>query len=431
MTRLAFLSLLFLAALSSFGQSIDKTKLDSLFNNLAANDLQAGSVAVAQNGKIIYQRSFGKDQTPATEYRIGSITKVFTAVLVYQLIDQKKLSLKDTLNKYFPQLPNAGKITIDELLGHRSGLANFTNNTNFDDWKEQPKTHGELLAFIKNQKTDFEPGAKADYNNSNYLLLGYIIEKIYHKPYKEVVTEKIIKKLGLAQTYYGDQAGFAANEAISYHYFNNEWKQDKAVFLDDFAGAGAIISTPQDMCRFITAIFAHQFISQASIDHMTHIEADGYGRGMFPYGDDAHHGFGHNGKTEGFGSSMQYYPENKLSIAYCTNAEIYPKAEILDDIFKICFNEPCTIPDFKLISLSKEQLSNYTGNYISDSGIRAATSFDGAHFMLETRGQKFTLDAISPGRFWNKPFGFFFDFDKNGKTLRIIDVDDMYELTRK
>ena len=397
---------------------------------MSANNLAIGGLAVSQNGKLIYQRSFGRDQTAATEYRIGSISKVFTAVLVYQLIDKGKLSLEDTLSEYFPDLANAGKITVAELLGHRSGLANFTNHTDYDTWKDQPKTHTELLAMIRNQKPDFEPNAKADYNNSNYLLLSYILEKIYNLPYKEIVTEKVIKKIGLNHTYYGVQAGFQAGEAVSYKYFDNQWKQDRAAYLDNFCGAGAIISTPADMCKFITALFAGQLISQQSQDTMKNI-IEGYGKGLFPYGTDAHPGFGHNGKTEGFGSSLQYYPENGLAIAYCTNGEVYPKAKILDHIFKSCFQLPDTIPTFKSIRLSDAVLDQYTGTYTAGAGMEVVSTRNGSELTLESRGQHFKTFALSEHEFWNQAFGFFFYFDKAGKQLLIEDVDDVYELTKK
>ena len=428
MKKIAILLFSWLLSTSVYAQHFDRAKMDSLFNNLSGHNLAIGSVAIASHGKVIYQRSFGKDQSALTEYRIGSITKMFTAVLTYQLIDGHKLSLNDTLSKWFPDLPNAGKITIAELLGHRSGLANFTNNTGFDDWKEQPKTQNELLAMIRNQKPDFEPGAKADYNNSNYLLLGYIIEKIEREPYKDIVTRRIINKIGLTQTYYGEKTGFQPGEAISYKYFNSEWKQDKAVSLDNFSGAGAIISTPTDMCKFINAIFSGKLISSQSLDQMKTIR-DGYGMGMFPYGDEKHSGFGHNGKTEGFGSSLQYFPKTGLTIAYCTSGEIYPKAEILDDVFKVCFHEPCTIPTFQGISVAGNLLAGYTGNYKSDDGnIRVSGTIDSGRLVLTFHGQQFSLIALSAQEFWNVPFGFFFDFSKGGDTLLVKDVDAVYEL---
>lgn len=428
MKRLSLVFTGFLFAAMANAQ-VNSARLDSLFQNLAANDLAIGSMAISQNGKVIYQRSFGKDQTPATEYRIGSITKVFTAVLAYQLIDAHRLSLTDHLNKYFPDLPNADKITVAELLGHRSGLANFTNNTNFDDWKDRPKTHDELLDLIKKQKPDFEPDAKADYNNSNYLLLGYIIEKLYGKPYKTIVNEKIIHPLSLKQTYYGKRAGFGDGEAISYKYYDSNWKPDRAVFLENFGGAGALISTPQNLCNFISALFEGRLVSSSSLDLMKTMR-DGYGKGLFPYGNQEHAGFGHNGKTEGFGSSMQYYPKEKLVIAYCTNGEVFPKARILDHIFKACFQIPDTLETFKSIRLDSARLKAYTGSYSAPSGMQLVNRFEQGHLVVSAKGRDFECTPISPNEFWNKQFGFFFYFDEEGRHVLLQDVDDVYELRR-
>ncbi|QTE37449.1 serine hydrolase domain-containing protein [Mucilaginibacter gossypii] len=409
---------------------IDRTRLDSLFQYLTANDLAIGNVTISQNGQLIYQHSFGKDQNPATEYRIGSITKLFTAVLTYRLIDEHQLALTDSLSRFFPDLPNASHITVAELLGHRSGLASFTNNTDFDTWKDKPHTQAELLAMIKKQKPDFEPDAKADYNNSNYLLLGYIVEKIYGKPYKTVVTEKIIRPLKLKQTYYGEKAGPAKGEAISYKYFDSAWKPDRAVYLDNFGGAGALISTPQDLCKFISALFKGKLISAGSLNLMKTMR-DGYGKGMFPYGSAAHPGFGHNGKTEGFGSSVQYYPASDLAIAYCTNGEVFPKARILDHIFKACFHIADTLETFKPIKADSAHLADFTGKYSAPSGIEITNRFANGTLVSSVKGKDFELTPISLNEFWNKPFGFFFHFDDGGKRLLLQDVDDTYELKRQ
>lgn len=412
------------------GQNFNAGKLDSLFNSLTKNNLAIGSVAISSGGKIIYQRSFGKGQDATTEYRIGSITKVFTAVLVYQCIEEGKLLLTDKLSNFFPELPGSNAITIAQLLGHRSGLANFTNNTNYDEWKDKPKTHDELLAMIKNQPPDFAPGGKADYNNSNYLLLSYMLEKIYKLSYKDIVTARVIKKLGLTHTYYGSKAGFQPNEAISYKYFNNEWKQDRAAYLDNFSGAGAILSTPADMLHFINALFTGKLISRASLDTMKAIR-DGYGMGLFPYGDEQYTGFGHNGKTEGFGSSLQYYPQNNIAIAYCTNGEVYPKAEILDDIFAVCFNKPVAIPSFTPVTVAAGLLNSYTGLYSdTKTGMQLTSTLDSGRLILNVKGQPFTLQPLSNNLFWNIPFGFFFQF-RDSNELVIRDVDDVYVLHKK
>jgi len=438
--------LLTLISIRCFAQPIDTAKLDSLFDILTAKNLAIGSILITQNGRLVYQRSFGNPQSfaspqpsgspnpsdnqpPATTYRLGSITKLFTAVMIYELIDRNQLSLDDTLSKFFPDLPDAGRITIADMLGHRSGLANFTAPaTGFDTWKDQPHTHDQLLAFIKSQSPDFVPEAKADYNNSNFLLLGYILEKISHRPYKDLVNERIIHQLGLQATYYGDHAGFQGKEAPSYKYFDNKWQEEKAVYLDNFGGAGAMISTPQDMCKFITAIFGGNIISRRSLARMTRIEKDGYGWGMFSFGDSLHTGYGHNGKTEGFASSLQYYPENKLAIGYCTNGELYPKDKILTEVFKICFNEPAALPTFIPVTLSRDQLQPFTGTYAGDNGLQVTSAIENGSLTLAAKGQQFALEALSDHEFRNTRFGFFFEFGNGGQQLVVHDAAVTYWL---
>lgn len=321
------------------------------------------------------------------------------------------------------------------MLQHRSGLPNFTNNNNthFDDWKDTPKTHEELIAIISAQKPDFEPNAKADYNNSNYLILGYIIEKITKKPYRELLNERIIKKIDLENTYYGTNGStYVGDECASYKYFDYKWVKDKKpAYLDDFGGAGAIISTPPDMLKFINALFTYKLVSKQSLDQMKTM-VDGYGMGMFPYGSQKHPGFGHNGKTEGFASSISYYPADKLAIAYCTNGEVYSKNYILDGIRAICFNEAYSVPIFDAIKLNDQQLDQYTGTYNSGpDGITVVCTNNDGNLRLETRGQKLKLDALGDNRFFDPRFGFFFNFSDGNKKLRIIDVEDEYWLEKK
>ncbi len=429
---LLILSLSLIVPTGGFPQTIDRAKLDTLFDTLSAKKLAMGSLAIMQGGKLVCERAVGNGQPQAATYRIGSITKVFTAVMIYEAIEENKIALEDTLSEFFPELPNAGSITIADMLGHRSGLANFTAaTTHFDTWKGQAQTHEQLLAFIRSQPPDFAPGTRADYNNSNFLLLGYILEKIYHREYKTILREKIIHRLGLKNTYYGDHPGFQGHEVVSYKYFDNQWQPEKAVNLDNFAGAGAIISTPQDLCKFINALFDGRCIHKSSLARMTRIEKDGYGWGLFPFGDSEHKGYGHNGKTEGFASSLQYYPESKLAIAYCANGEVYPKDEILKAVFKICFHERCTIPSFTPVTLGEGKLQRLTGTYDGDNGLQVRASLVHGGLVLETKGQQFDLEALSEVEFRNVRFGFFFDFDGNGKELVVHDAAATYRLRKQ
>src|SRR5687768_4058180 len=209
----------------SYSQTIETKKIDSLFDMLQNRGLATGSMAISINGKITYQKAIGFAMLDSnrkilpdtnTKYRIGSISKMFTAVMIFQLIDQRKLSLDEKLAMYFPQLPNATKITIEEMLYHRSGLHDYTNDTNFPEWMDKPKTHKDKLKINSTKRSDFEPGTKTDYCNTNYLLLGYIIEKITKMPYAEALNKRITLKIGLKNTYYGKPINIRRNEAASY-----------------------------------------------------------------------------------------------------------------------------------------------------------------------------------------------------------------------
>ena len=175
-------------------QNLNKAKLDSFFNALNMHSKNMGSVAISNNGVVVYQKAIGYSEvngdvkTPATiktKYRIGSISKMFTAVMIFQLIEEGKLSLTMPLATWYPQLPNAAKITISEMLDHRSGLHNFTNDTLYLSYVSKPQSEAAMINIMEKQKPDFEPDAKAEYSNTNFVLLGYIIEKITGKTYAE------------------------------------------------------------------------------------------------------------------------------------------------------------------------------------------------------------------------------------------------------
>src|SRR5690606_17415340 len=179
---LLFTALSFFVLHTGFAQTFDKEKLDSYFDALEANDKFMGSAAIAKNGEIIYTKAIGYSDVESktkpdanTKYRIGSISKTFTAVLVLKAAEEKKLNLNHTIHKYFPNIANSKKITISNLLNHRSGIHNFTNDDIYLEYNTQPKTEAEMVAIIAEGGSDFEPGTKAEYSNSNYVLLSFIL----------------------------------------------------------------------------------------------------------------------------------------------------------------------------------------------------------------------------------------------------------------
>jgi len=410
-------------------QNLNKQKLDSLFNILAEKNKAMGSVALSKNGRVLYTKAIGyslisdkekKASTPDTKFRIGSISKMFTATMIFQMIEEGKITLATTLDKYFPDLPNAKLITIGHLLSHRSGIHNFTDDADYNTWMTQPKTQSEMLAIISKNKVDFQPDEKAVYSNSNFVILGYVIEKISGQTYSQNLQKRIISKIGLKNTYYGKKTNTADNEAFSYS-FTNTWKQLPETDMSIPGGAGAIVSTPSDLTKFIESLFALKLVSANSLNQMKTIK-DGYGMGMFQIPFYSKKGYGHNGGIDGFGSNLAYFPEDSLSLAYCTNGMLYPMNDILLGVLSIYFKKDYKIPTFNVVAVKAGELEKYTGIYSSKQLLLKITvSVTEAGLSAQATGQSsFPLEADSKDKFKFDQAGIKMEFDpgKNEMTLK-------------
>lgn len=420
------LAVLFWLVLSSTGytQSIDKAKLDQLFDRLLEKNKGMGSIALAKDGKILYSRSFGYGQitetskNPLTEnskFRIASITKTYTAVMIFQLVEEGKLKLSDHLDQFFPQIHNASKITIEQILNHRSGIPELTVETG---WRAQPKTHEEILAVIERGKPSFEPDSEHAYSNTGYVLLGYILEKIDGKPYQEILKRRIADKIGLKNTYMGvGNTKVENNESLSYRYLGT-WKEAPEMDLSIPAGAGAIISTPTDMCKFIQALFDGKLVSKSSLDQMKTMR-DGEGMGMEPFSFADHVLYGHTGGSNVSGSWLAYEPIEKLAMAYTTNAKIYPVKDIIAGVFDIYWNKPYQVPTFNALEVSSEILDQYVGVYVVASTPAKMTVIKtGSTIAIENNGSTIPLEATAPNKFTLTP-GVTVEFDTAKKQMTI------------
>jgi D-alanyl-D-alanine carboxypeptidase len=334
-------------------QALDKAKLDQFFDRLAEKNQAMGSLTIAKDGKELYKRSIGYSQisgserklaTAATRYRTGSLTKTFTAVMIFQLVEEGKLKLTDTLDKFFPQIPNSGKITIAHMLAHRSGIHDFIKEPDFRAWSLSARTKDETLAFIARGKPDFDPGENRSYNNAAYVLLGFVVEKLAGKPYEQALKQRITDKLALKDTYAGTgKTDVSKKESFSYSYAG-DWKQYEEMDLSVPGGAGAIISTPGDLVKFFQALFNGKLISQENVEQMMR---NGYAMSEQKVGGKTV--YGNQGGSDGFTSTVLYLPEEKLTVAYSANAKVYSLGKIFSGIFDIYFNRPFEIPTFETV----------------------------------------------------------------------------------
>lgn len=405
-------------AFNGYSQSVDKAKLDEYFDLLEANNKYMGSVALSQNGKILYTKAIGFSDVEkgvkhneATKFRIGSISKTFTTVMIFKAVEENKLKLTESLKNYFPAIENADKITISNLLNHRSGIHSFTDDEDYLQWNTQSKTQQELLSIIAKGKSEFAPDSKAEYSNSNFVLLTFILEKVYKKPYKEILKEKIVKPLQLNSTYAGEQINLKNNESNSYSY-DGKWIKENETDMSIPLGAGAVVSNPTDLVRFFDALFNGKIVSKTSLDQMKTIK-DGYGMGLFmmPYGEKQT--YGHTGGIDGFSSFASYMPDEKITVAMTSNGRNYNGNQIVLSMMDIFYQKPFEMPNFKTIDVRTEDLDQYLGVYASpDMPLKITITKKDKVLIAQATGQgELVLDATDKH---------VFKFDAAGITMEFI-----------
>jgi CubicO group peptidase (beta-lactamase class C family) len=422
--NILFATLLTLALFTAgSAQTLDKAKLDQFFDRLAEKNKAMGSLTITRDGNILYMRAIGYSQISGTEkkpltaanrFRIGSITKMFTAAMILQLVEEGKLKLTDTLDKFFPQIPNAQKITIAQILAHRSGIHDSLIDPNLrPSSKTNAITKDEMLALIAKGKPDFEPGAKHSYSNSGYLLLGLILEKLTGKPYGEALKERVTSKIGLADTYTATgNIDVNRNESLTYFKTGGDWKQVPETHPSLLFSAGAIVSTPNDLAKFIRALFDLKLISQESLDQMKTIR-DGDGMGMEPFTFAGKTFYGHTGGGDNYGAWLAYLPEERLALAYTTNAKVYPVVNIVRGVIDIYYNKPFQIPAFESIAVSPEVLDKYVGVYSSpEVPVKFTITREGSTLFIRPGGQSAApLEATAQDKFEIEGAGVVFEFD--------------------
>lgn len=406
--RVALLTLALLTA--SHAQPLDQVKLDQFFDRLAEKNKAMGSLVIARDGQILYSRAIGYSQisgserkplTAANRFRIGSITKMFTAAMILQFVDEGELKLNATLDAFVPQVPNAGKITIEQILGHRSGIPNVRRDSSQPNANTLPITKDDVLGLIARAAPDFEPGSRYGYSNSGYFLLGLIVEKLAGKSYGDALAERISARIGLNDTYTASgNIDVTRNESLTYLFSGSDWKQGPETHPSILFGAGAIISTPTDLARFAQALFDGKLISRASLDRMKPMR-DGEGWGMEPFSFGGKTFYGHTGGADNYGAWLAYEPEEKLAIAYATNAKVHPVGDIVRGVVDIYYRRPFQIPAFETIVVSAEVLDQYVGVYASSSApVKFTLTRQGSTLFVQPGNQTAAaLEATAPDKF--------------------------------
>ncbi|MCD8518708.1 MAG: beta-lactamase family protein, partial [Flavobacterium sp.] len=405
-----------------------------------------GSLTIREGENVVFNKAYGFADVEKnikadrlTRYKIGSISKTFTAVMVMQLIEEKKMTLQTKLNRFYPKIQNAEKISIYDLLHHRTGIVDYVNqDASFHASLDKKHSKEDILKVITSFKSNFEPGSKYEYSNSNFFILGCIIEKLTKKSYAENLQNRIVKKAELGTyenktemtakgavnnkvfvptTYYVEDATNTANkESYSYYFDGTNWVKSLENHNSIPFASGGITSTPADLTKFIHALFNGKLVNASSLEQMKEIK-EGYGKALiqFPFGERRF--YGHGGKIEEFSSILGYYPTEKLSFSLISNGDNFEQNDIIIGILSIYYKMPFPFPKF--MKMDKAELAKFTGTYASkELPIKITVSEKNGELFAQATGQSaFPLTFKEERTFVFAPAGIEMVFGDNAFVL--------------
>lgn len=431
MRKILILSVLFIITTAN-AQQTKFQKIDSLLTFMNANNKFMGSIALSENNKIVFTKGYGfadlesnKKLDDNTKLKIGSITKTFTATIIMQLVEEKKLSLTTKLSKFYPKIVNADKITINYLLHHRTGIPDYLNDdeTIADKiYVDNSKT--EMVDRITKYESAFEPNSKHKYSNSNYYLLGLIIENLTKKSFSVNLETRIIKKLGLKNTLLPGKTNINNNESFSYLYAGNVWEKTPEWNNSIAFAAGDIAATTSDLTTFIYGLFNGKLVSAASLELMKTME-DNYGMGLITLPFDGKKFYGHTGGIESFRAVVGYNVEEKFGVSLIVNGDNYNRNDIMIGVLSLYYNKEYSFPDLTKIVVDEVILQKYVGVYSSKTFPLKVTitATNGELFAQATGQSSFPLTTKNEKEFFFTPAGVKIIFDENSFTLKQGGVD--------
>jgi len=411
------------AALSA--QEIDVARMDQIVQSHVTAKQFMGAVLVARNGQVLVDKGYGYadlewqiPDTPDTKFRLGSMTKQFTAAGILLLEERGKLNTDDLVKKYIPDAPAAwDKITIYNLLTHTSGIPNFTSFPDYHSSEATPATPVQLVARFRDKPLDFQPGDNWSYSNSGYVLLGYLIEKISGQTYQNFIHENFFKPLGM------NNSGYDSNSEIILHrasgYTSGPAGQVNAGYIDMSIpfSAGALYSTTHDLLRWEEALYGGKVLSPAALKKMTTPFKQNYACGLIVQTVHGHTVYEHGGAIEGFNTDMAYYPDDKLTLIALSNLNGMAPSSIVTQLGAVAHGEKVVLQsERKEITVAPDILARYVGIYQLAPNIdMTITVVDGQLISQMTRQGKVPLLAESETMFFPKDIDAEIEFPKDEK----------------
>jgi CubicO group peptidase (beta-lactamase class C family) len=363
--------LIALLCVPASGQEL-AAKADAYFAELARQGKFSGSILIAKNGKTEFAKGYGLanvewqvPNTADTVFRIGSITKQFTAVAILQLAEQGKLKLEDPACDYLPACPEPWKaVTIHQLVSNTSGIPNFTNEAGYQKIQVLPSRYDEQVKLVWNKPLDFAPGTKFGYSNTGFLLLGKVIEKAAGMSMEEYFAEKLFAPAGMKATRIEQPGQVIPRLATGYR--GNGGRPSRASYIDMRipGAAGAAVSTVEDLLAWDNALAQNKLIRAESRQKMVTPVQGSYGYGTIAAPVMGKATVGHNGGIDGFASTYLRFIEDGTVAVALMNQEDAAMPEILQGLAQLATGGTPTPPAQRQeVDLEEALLSEYVGRY--------------------------------------------------------------------
>lgn len=434
-----FFVILFCLGLNSVAQSSNNVaKLLNQYLNIQEKRIGFnGVVLIAKNDTVLYNEVIGKASfelniplTTNSKFKIASISKSFTAMLVTLAVNEGKVNLNDSLALFFPELKDSSwrRITIDQLLSHRSGIPH--NEGIIDYWSFKsllPLNNQQSIAEVFKTKLLFEPGTSAKYSSPGYFLLATILEIIYHQNYAAILREKITDPLQMNNTGIYSTKDIISGITSSYHLLGDSLIVAPYRDFSLMKGSGDLYSNSGDLlkwtCSFSGIKWNDNIKSQIFTAHSgksLQNNGDMYGFGWFIRSNELKTAYYHGGGTYGCSSICVWYPKERISIIILSNISVLPVNELWADIENIIFKRPFTLPEIKGgLSLSHEQLKKFEGSYTIASGdIKLVIVADKEHLYAKLgNNSAFEIYNDSSLEFYGKKVNIKFTFQSDQEGL--------------
>ena len=426
MTRFLCLVTLALPVTASLAQ--DPARMDQVVQSYTRDQGFMGSVLVARGAHVIFSKGYGSanleweiPNSPTTKFRLGSITKQFTAASILLLQERGKLNVHDPVKKYMRDAPAAwDKITIFHLLTHTSGIPNFTSFPDYPKLEPFATTAEAVVARFRDKPLDFQPGEGWSYSNSGYVLLTYLIEKITGSSYETFVRDNIFAPLGMTSSGYDSNRAIIPHRASGYVFNKNQFTNAGYIDMTVPQGAGALYSTTEDLLKWEQGLFGGKVLQPASLREMTTPFKNNYAFGLVVDSSGAHRVIQHDGGIEGFNTSLSYYPDDSLTVVVLANVNGTVPGLIASKLATLGRGEQVVLTgERKEIALDPKVLASRVGAYRMPAGPVMLITLEGDQLMSKLGMQQpIPLFPESPTMFFPKVVDAeieFSDLDANGR----------------